>query len=68
MLHHHTMELIRVAESLRHRCDALDVAAVGITEGIRRNTVDAESAYQLLDLLSTDLKARGDALLKLLLA
>jgi hypothetical protein len=68
MLHHHTIELIRLAEALRNRFNALDATAIGITEGIRQNTLDAESAYQLLDLLSADLKSRGDALLTLLLS
>lgn len=61
-----TTELIHHIEALRGRADALDVAAVGIAEGIRRNTVAPDAAWQLLDLISADFKAHAEALLQLL--
>ncbi|MBB6243685.1 hypothetical protein [Rhodanobacter sp. MP1X3] len=67
MLDHHTIELIRNIEGLRLRLNALDVAATGITEGIRNNTLNADSVYQLLDLLACDLKTRADKLMALIL-
>ena len=72
MVHHLTglitpaAELIRHVEALRQRLDALDAAATGISEGVRRSVLHADAAYQLLDLISADLKARADVLLRLL--
>lgn len=64
----HATELIHHLEGLRHRIDALDVAATGICAGMRLNTLGGEAAYQLLDMISEDLKARTDAALRLLTA
>lgn len=72
MAHHLTelitpvAELIRHVEALRQRIDALDAASTGIAEGMRRNVLHADAAYQLLDVISADLKARADLLLRLL--
>ncbi|HKT29495.1 hypothetical protein [Dyella sp.] len=72
MAHHLTelitpaAELIRHVEALRQRLDALDAASTGIAEGMRRNVLHADAAYQLLDVISADLKARADLLLQLL--
>lgn len=58
-------EIPRQVEALRLRLEALDAVATGIAEGIRQNTLGADAAYQLLDLIGADLKARADALLAL---
>lgn len=56
--------LIQHVESLRQRIDALDVAATGICAGMRLNTLGGDAAYQLLDMISGDLKARTDTILR----
>lgn len=72
MAHHLTelitpaAELIRHVEALRQRIDALDVASTGIAEGMRRNVLHPDATYQLLDVISADLKVRADLLLRLL--
>jgi len=62
----HATELIRHVEGLRLRLDALDAASTGICAGMQLNTLGGEAAYQLLDLIATDLKARADAILRML--
>lgn len=62
----HATELIRQLDALRQRIDALDVAATGICAGMRLNTLGGEAAYQLLDVIAADLKARADAAMRLL--
>ena len=59
-------ELIQRMEALRNRLDAIDVANVGITQGIRRHTLGPDAVYQLLDLIAVDLKARTDVMMGLL--
>ena len=61
----HPPDLLRELEALRLRLDALDVVATGICEGMRLNVLQPDAAYQLLDVISGDLKARADALLAL---
>jgi hypothetical protein len=58
-----SIEITRHIEALRLRLEALDAAATGIAEGIRQNTLGADAAYQLLDLIGADLKARTEALM-----
>jgi len=60
------VELIRHAEAMRHRIDAIDAAASGIAEGMRQNVLQPEATYHLLDMIASDLKARADQLLCLL--
>lgn len=64
--HEHATELIGLIDGLRQRIGALDVAATGICAGMRQNTIGGEAAYQLLDVIAADLKARADAALRLL--
>lgn len=72
MAHHLTdlitpvAELIRHVEALRRRIDAIDAASTGITEGMRQNVLQPDAVYQLLDMISADLKSRADLLLRLL--
>ncbi|MGO4703823.1 hypothetical protein [Dyella sp. 2RAB6] len=58
----HPPDLLRELEALRLRLDALDVVATGICEGMRLNVLQPDAAYQLLDMISSDLKARTDKL------
>jgi hypothetical protein len=62
----HATELIRQLGALRLRIDALDAAATGICAGMRLNTLDGEAAFQLLDLIAADLRAKTDTALRLL--
>jgi hypothetical protein len=66
MLDHNAINFLAHIEAIRLRINALDVAATGITEGIRNNTLNPDSVYQLLDMLASDLKARADRLMELL--
>lgn len=61
----HATLLIHHIEALRLRIDALDAASTGICAGMRLNTLGSEVAYQLLDVIAMDLKARADNLLRL---
>lgn len=58
----HPPDLLRELEVLRLRLDALDVVATGICEGMRLNVLQPDAAYQLLDIISNELKARTDKL------
>ena len=58
----HPPDLLRELEALRLRLDALDVVATGICEGMRLNVLQPDAAYQLLDIISSDLKARAEKL------
>lgn len=58
----HSPALLRELEALRLRIDALDVVATGICEGMRLNVLQPDAAYQLLDIVSSDLKARAEKL------
>jgi len=58
-------DLLRELEALRLRIDALDVVATGICEGMRLNVLQPDAAYQLLDIISSELKARADKLVVL---
>lgn len=61
----HVTQLIHQIEMLRQRIDALDAASTGICAGMRLNTLGSEAAYQLLDLIASDLKSKADNLLRL---
>lgn len=63
---HHVTEFIHHVEGLRLRLDALDAAATDICAGMRLNTLGSEAAYQLLDVIAADLKARADMMMRLL--
>lgn len=61
----HATQLIHQLEMLRQRIDALDAASTGICAGMRLNSLGSEAAYQVLDVIASDLKSRADNLLRL---